>query len=177
MIELDNRKIDDYGNVVFAAKDLYALILKGYDVLTFTVEESPEIQKLRQVTDSLDNPDLMLKVYEEPTVDLATYMGEFRNHWFIPEKYKAIDVLEWLYEKCLTAEEVVRVQEEMDVYTRYDLHDMLRSLIYLIDTLRKNNVVWGVGRGSSVSSYVLYLIGVHRVNSLEYELDFSEFLS
>jgi DNA polymerase III alpha subunit len=42
--------------------------------------------------------------------------------------------------------------------------------------MRDNNIVWGVGRGSSVSSYVLYLLGVHRVNSLYYDLDIHEFL-
>jgi DNA polymerase III alpha subunit len=47
---------------------------------------------------------------------------------------------------------------------------------YLVDTLRKNNVVWGVGRGSSVASYILYLIGVHKVDSIKYNLDINEFL-
>jgi DNA polymerase III alpha subunit len=47
---------------------------------------------------------------------------------------------------------------------------------YLVDTLRKNIIVWGVGRGSSVASYILYLIGVHRIDSLYYDLDIAEFL-
>jgi len=42
--------------------------------------------------------------------------------------------------------------------------------------MRKNNLVWGVGRGSSVSSYLLYLIGVHKVDSYKYRLDIKEFL-
>jgi len=46
----------------------------------------------------------------------------------------------------------------------------------MVDTFRKNNVVWGVGRGSSVSSYVLYLLGVHRVDSIKYKLNINEFL-
>ena len=32
--------------------------------------------------------------------------------------------------------------------------------------MRENNIVWGVGRGSPVASYVLFLIGVHRINSI-----------
>jgi DNA polymerase III alpha subunit len=36
--------------------------------------------------------------------------------------------------------------------------------------------VWGVGRGSSVASYVLFLIGVHRIDSMKYNLDYKEFL-
>ena len=42
--------------------------------------------------------------------------------------------------------------------------------------VRANQVLWGLGRGSSVSSYVLYLLGVHRINSLYYDLPIEEFL-
>jgi DNA polymerase III alpha subunit len=42
--------------------------------------------------------------------------------------------------------------------------------------MKERNIVWGVGRGSSVASYVLFLIGTHKVDSVKYELDFNEFL-
>ena len=42
--------------------------------------------------------------------------------------------------------------------------------------LRENNRVWGVGRGSSVSSFCLFLIGVHKINPMLYDLDYKEFL-
>jgi DNA polymerase III alpha subunit len=42
--------------------------------------------------------------------------------------------------------------------------------------MTENHVIWGVGRGSSVASYVLYLLGVHRIDSMFYDLDVSEFL-
>ena len=54
--------------------------------------------------------------------------------------------------------------------------DLLRYMIYLVDFMRKENIVWGVGRGSSVASYVLYLIGIHKVDSIQYGLDYKEFL-
>ena len=56
------------------------------------------------------------------------------------------------------------------------MYPVLRFLVYFTDTLRDKNIVWGVGRGSSVASYVLYLIGVHRINSIRYNLDITEFL-
>lgn len=62
------------------------------------------------------------------------------------------------------------------MYQDRDAFDLLRYLKYLVDTMRANNVVWGVGRGSSVASFVLYLIGVHKINSLSYDLDPTEFL-
>jgi len=56
------------------------------------------------------------------------------------------------------------------------LFPLLRYLKYLVDTMRANNVVWGVGRGSSIASFVLFLLGVHRINSLYYDLSIDEFL-
>jgi DNA polymerase III alpha subunit len=64
----------------------------------------------------------------------------------------------------------------MDLYDERHLEPVLQLMIFLVDTFRKNKIVWGVGRGSSVASYCLYLIGVHRINSLRYGLDIGEFL-
>jgi DNA polymerase III alpha subunit len=54
--------------------------------------------------------------------------------------------------------------------------DLLRYLKYLVDTMRSKNILWGVGRGSSVASYCLYLLGIHKVDSVKYDLDIKEFL-
>jgi DNA polymerase III alpha subunit len=62
------------------------------------------------------------------------------------------------------------------LYQERDLFDLLRYLVYLVDVMKDNNVIWGVGRGSSVASYVLYLLGVHRIDSMFYDLDVREFL-
>jgi len=53
---------------------------------------------------------------------------------------------------------------------------LLKFLRYMVQVMRDNNIVWGVGRGSSVASYVLYLIGVHKIDSLYYDLDVTDFL-
>jgi len=56
------------------------------------------------------------------------------------------------------------------------LFDLLKFLTYLVDVMRENNIIWGVGRGSSVSSFVLYKLGVHRIDSMYYKLEIDEFL-
>lgn len=105
--------------------------------------------------------------------------------WNIPEKYKTLDVYDYVGKKLLETGEVdtpdlmdkaSRVADEMELYQKLGLIDVLRTLIYVINTLIENNIVWGVGRGSSVSSYVLYLIGVHDVDSFKYGLNIEEFL-
>jgi DNA polymerase III alpha subunit len=79
-------------------------------------------------------------------------------------------------ERCNTHEEVTRIDEEFIAYEEKGLLDLLRYMVYLVDFMRENGIVWGVGRGSSVASYVLYIIGVHKINSIQYNLDWREFL-
>jgi DNA polymerase III alpha subunit len=84
--------------------------------------------------------------------------------------------VDWLYEQCNTEKERARVDEELLLFIQHGMFDLLFYLKYLVDTMRENKIVWGVGRGSSVASYVLYLIGVHRIDSIKYDLDIKEFL-
>jgi len=73
-------------------------------------------------------------------------------------------------------EEYQRVVTELELFYQYNMIDLLKYVKYLVDTMRKNNIVWGVGRGSSVASYCLYLLGIHKINSLKFNLDIKEFL-
>jgi DNA polymerase III alpha subunit len=98
-----------------------------------------------------------------------------RNNWFIPDSYKHMDILDWLYNQCPTVEIKQRVTTELTLFAKNDMIPVLKTMKYIVDTLRKNNVVWGVGRGSSVSSYVLYLIGIHKIDSIKYNLPIEEF--
>ena len=90
------------------------------------------------------------------------------DNWHMPDKYYQINVLEWLLDKCQTDEEKMRVQLEYDMFEKREFIRVLQFLIYFIDTLRANNIVWGVGRGSSVASFCLFLIGVHKINPVSY---------
>ena len=97
------------------------------------------------------------------------------THWFIPYEYKTMDILDWLYQQCPTPEIRERVAEELRLFAKHDMIPMLKTMKYVVDTLRTNNIVWGVGRGSSVASYVLFMIGVHKIDSVKYKLPINEF--
>ena len=97
------------------------------------------------------------------------------TNWFIPYECKTMDIVDWLYQQCLTTEVRERVVEELRLFAKYDMISVLKTMKYVVDTLRANNVVWGVGRGSSVSSYVLFIIGVHKIDSVKYKLPINEF--
>jgi DNA polymerase III alpha subunit len=87
-----------------------------------------------------------------------------------------MDIAKWVLEQCADQNELQRAGAELMEYADRGLLPLLQYLKYLVDTMRGNSVVWGVGRGSSVASFVLYLIGVHRIHSLRNNLDFNEFM-
>jgi len=127
------------------------------------------------------------KFADELELEHLVNQVEYSKEFNIPQHYKEIDVEEYvrilLVDKVLKpaggfghVEHVDRVEMELELYKARNLFPVLQLLIYIIDTMRKNNLVWGVGRGSSVSSYLLYLIGVHKVDSVKYNLDIKEFL-
>lgn len=99
----------------------------------------------------------------------------------IPQHYKELDVENFIRSKIPTSGDSdvsvkARVEQELAMYKERGLYPILQLLIYIVDTMRKNNLVWGVGRGSSVASYVLYLLGIHKIDSHKYNLDITEFL-
>ena len=118
------------------------------------------------------------KLEKLPKFDLLPEEWHQQNQqsWFMPDKYQQFDIAEWVLLQCSNEEELQRAGFELLIYAERNLLDMLCYLKYLIDTMQENNIVWGVGRGSSVASFVLYKIGVHRINSLYYDLDFDEFM-
>jgi len=99
-----------------------------------------------------------------------------QGQWLMPDEYKNLDIAEYVLGLCESEAALQRVGEELLLYQARDLFDLLRYLKFLIDVMAKNNLIWGVGRGSSVASYVLYLLKVHRIDSLHYNLDIAEFL-
>ena len=110
----------------------------------------------------------------EQLVDSIEYSKQFN----IPQHYLGIDVEQYIRGLVATADakRKARVEAELELFRTRNLFSILQLLIYIIDTMRKHNLVWGVGRGSSVASYCLYLIGVHKIDSVKYDLDIREFL-
>jgi DNA polymerase III alpha subunit len=116
----------------------------------------------------------------KPQNDLDISREEFdhvnQQNWFMPDEYKNMDIDLFLISEAVTEEELMRVTQELMLFRERNMINLLRFLKYLVDIMRKNNILWGVGRGSSVASYCLYLLGIHKVDSLKYQLDISEFL-
>lgn len=119
-----------------------------------------------------------LQKFEEidSNLTIEQFDRAMQNKWKMPAEYLEFDIAQYLLDQCKTDPELQRVGQELLLYQDRDLFNLLRYLKYMVDTFRKHNIVWGLGRGSSVASYVLYIIGVHRINSMYYDLDIGEFL-
>ena len=118
-----------------------------------------------------------LSKYQKLDVNQQEFDSTLQSEWFMPEEYKNLDL--WNYFESIVPKsfpEYARVKLELEEYERRNLFQLLRFLIFLVALMRKENIVWGVGRGSSVASYILYLIGIHKVDSIHFDLDFNEFM-
>lgn len=126
--------------------------------------------------------DRLRKKYNDAALDLGLdSIQEYApsQDFNIPNEYKNLNIEQYLAEKIRDPHdevEVKRVCEELTLFKARNLYPILQLLIYIVDTMRENNVVWGVGRGSSVASYCLYLIGIHQINSIKYDIPITEFL-
>jgi DNA polymerase III alpha subunit len=169
-------KTDNLGIPRFSNRDLIDMIYSGHIDKCHVVlcEPSDEIDKFNSAMKEQGLPELTK--YIPLDVDKAQFDEALRSEWFMPDGYKNVDVYNYVSSKCKTDKELIRALEELEEFEKRGLLDLLRYMIYLVDFMRENKIVWGVGRGSSVASYVLYLIGVHRVNSINYNLDWREFL-
>ena len=168
-------KYNEYGQVFTTEQELCNLLYKNpnLDLTKFLVEDP---QTFNQSLDLLHYSHNKLKPYDAPNLDLAEFDRLQQQQWHMPQEYQKMDIAKWLLDQCHSQTELQRVGEELLLYQERNLFPLLQYMKYLVDTMRKNRVVWGVGRGSSVASYVLYLIGIHKINSIRYELDIKEFL-
>ena len=169
-------KTDDLGIPRFTNKDLVDMIYTGHVDKCHVVlcDPSDDIDKFNEAMREQYLPEL--KQYIPLDVDEKTFDGALQSEWFMPDEYKNMDIYSYLEQRCEDNDEVVRLDEEFIEYDKRGMMPLLCYMVYLVDFMRKNNIVWGVGRGSSVASYVLYLIGVHRINSIQFDLDWREFL-
>lgn len=114
--------------------------------------------------------------YIEPKLNKKEFDNQNQQIWFMPKEYVDFDIAKFILDQCSNESELQRAGEELLLYQERGLFPLLRYLKYLVDTMRNNNIVWGVGRGSSVASFVLFLLGVHKINSLYYDISIDEFL-
>lgn len=164
---------DKFGQIVLDEQDLLNLYYKD-----------PDIKFRKALTESEITFDPLLALqnlpnlvtHKELDIDVKTFDNNNVSNYLMPDEYKQLDIARYVLEKCTNDSELQRAGQELLLFQEHDMFPLLQYLKYFVDTMKKHDIVLGVGRGSSVSSFVLYLIGIHKINSLYYDLSIDEFI-
>lgn len=165
---------DKYGQQIYTERDLCSIYLTNPETIIKNMLVSEQINFDTNL--NLNNIPHLIHYLIDDSKTIEEFDNECMQNWYLPESYKNFDIAKFVLDQCSTEAELQRAGEELLLYQERDMFVLLRYMKYLVDIMRQNNIVWGVGRGSSVSSFVLYLIGIHRINSLYYDLSITEFL-
>tara|TARA_B100000927_G_scaffold286592_1_gene278328 strand:- start:3 stop:524 length:522 start_codon:yes stop_codon:yes gene_type:complete len=171
-------KLDNLGLPRFADRDIIDLIYKGNKnkIGQIFAESSADVKLFNKIMEDLRG-GIQINEYQPMNIEQEEFDGILQKEWFMPAKYKDLNIEEYLSTiVSVKSPEWKVVSEELAEFKKRNMYPLLQFLVYLVDFMRENNIVWGVGRGSSVASYVLYAIGIHKINPIQYGLDWREFL-
>jgi len=173
-------KTDKFGQMVYEQDEVFDILMHdinpdpNYRPGPFQIEDGQSIDVSK--TNKAAGYEALVTHLEDDNLSVEDFDKQNQELWYMPDSYKEMDIAAHILSLCKTDAELQRCGEELLLYVERDLFDLLRYMVYLVDTMELNNVVWGVGRGSSVSSYILYKLKVHRIDSMFYKLDPREFL-
>lgn len=164
-----------FGEIIFSEGDLSDLLMQDptKNLNNVLVDQSVNLLTMQQLLDQMPN---FIEYATDENQTIEEFDQTCQQNWHMPDEYKTLDIAKYVLGLCSNEAELQRCGEELLLYQEKNLFDLLRYLHYLVQVMREHNIIWGVGRGSSVASYVLYILGVHRINSLYYNLDPKEFL-
>lgn len=165
-----NRFISQDGDVKCNLNAVVYAMNCGSDVQYIQLQDIDEAERLKF------NDNCKKFGLEQRMLDYTINHNQNHELWRYNPMYDNLNLEDFFLSKCSTPEAKARVLYELELFETYNMTKLLRCMIWLVDYLEENNIFWGLGRGSSVASYCLYLIGLHLVDSLKYELDVNEFL-
>jgi hypothetical protein len=167
-----------FDELVFSDIDICNLIMQGHNIDSLRHVVVNETVNLEELIRHVEQPESLLtwSLPYNSNTSVPEFHATQQSMWHMPDNYKNLDIAKHVLGLCKTEADLQRCGAELLLYQERGLFDLLRYLKYLVDVMTQNQVIWGVGRGSSVASYVLYLLGVHRIDSMYYNLDITEFL-
>lgn len=172
-------KINKFGVVYYSVDDVQELIYENpeFSLDGILIENYADARAFDSANKLLHTKYKPVAKYFDPgDITIEEFDAKNQQEWLMPDEYKNLDIAQWILDQCSTDAERQRVGQELLLFQDRDMFNVLRFLKYFVDTMRAKNLVWGVGRGSSTASYCLFLIGVHRIDSMYFSLDISEFL-
>jgi DNA polymerase III alpha subunit len=167
-------RLDKFGNPIFSSSDIFKFLYQGKltNLKDITVDYSDDIEQLEQTA------GFTFQRFNEQldSISIEDFDAALQSDWFMPPEYRDFNVQEYCLSRCTNTEQARRVLDEMAAFEERGMIPLLQWTKHFVDTCNENGIVWGVGRGSSVASFVLFLLGVHQIDSVKYNLDWQEFL-
>lgn len=168
-------KTNKLHQVIITEDDMIEVLYRDEHIDELVVEQGYWVDRFNKNCEIFDLP-FTIAWTEESELTEEEFVARNLSDWSLPVEFEQLDIENYLLSKCKTQEQRDRVILELDEFKARDMMTILRWMAFFVATLRENQMIWGVGRGSSVASYVLYLLDVHKVDSLKYNLDIKEFL-
>lgn len=179
MIKLNDYTLMFDGSIVIEPSNIFSFVPKVPTSKIQLTELTPDLIKYN----SMCRPSERLRVFNGEKVDLLPIRWMFDSEI---QKMSDNDLFRMicvsLAEKSVDKDDeyrskaVNRVKYEWELFKKNNFINLLRSLLSVINNLTNKEVCWGPGRGSSTSSYILYLIGLHDVDCIEYDVDIHDFI-
>ena len=167
---------DPWGRTLLRSDELVDLMYRGLDITALDVVADSYTDTYNESCRIFNKVAHLIQPLADPVVSPEDEHARRSAEWFVDPKYKSMDVRASLLDRCENDVERARVSMEMQMFEERGLTPLLQLMFALVDHFRLKGIVWGVGRGSSCASYCLYLIGVHKIDSILYDLDIGEFL-
>ena len=170
--------VNEYGQVCFDTSETIEHMYAGNDFSNF-VDSQDEINKHNSFAKYFEIDTIQSS--DKPKVNAIEFHQQLSNTWNMPVQYQQLDIESYLAQKLesynLVNESYIEtLSAELDEFKQRNMIRLLQFLVYLTDVCNEHNIITGVGRGSSVASLVLYLIGVHHIDPIKYNLNYREFL-
>ena len=174
---LNDRQLWFDGSITVPSNHIidYVFLLKDHHSKVFVDEITPDIDQYNKIA--------------QQQLTIKHHINEIFANWvFSDPSYETLDVEQLIYDlleeeiqkqSFNSAQRIVRkrrVKLELKLFKQFDpQYNIIRVLLNIINTLSTHGILWGTGRGSATSSYILYLIKLHDVDSVKYSLDVKDF--
>lgn len=176
LIDLNDRIVTDEGEVIAKHELLVKQALSGEVFTELRAIAHPDIKQYNKSSGNATPIDTW------ESTELGTEKGPDADtfEWTIPKKYLELNIVDLcvmaLRDRRLTGDDYIeRLSWELKQMDEKDMHQFVRCLLYVTHQFKEKGVLWGVGRGSSCASLIMYLLGINRVDPVKYNIPAEEF--
>lgn len=174
--QLENRKLRFDGVSIVSPEQVAEMLLLGAKPHQLRVTHLDE--DIEAFNDNVPDDPISVDVGEPVKLDFS---------WKLPEPYLSMDLrativaravdrlLQLNYPDDVQLAASERIQAEFEEIERRGMVEFMKTIIYVLDVFREKGVIWGVGRGSSCASYILFILGLHSVDCIKYNVLMGEF--